>query len=92
MLEMILRSHARSVTVMYFTWIRDSPILCVPPARYTERCPLKTVNIRFRGIRKILSTPASVHRTEEGPQLEMPETQEKIQQFNDWGKYLKPVK
>jgi len=32
------------------------------------------------------------HRTEEGPQLEMPETQEKIKQYNAWGKYLKPEK
>jgi len=30
------------------------------------------------------------HRTEEGPQLEMPETQEQIKQYNAWGKYLKP--
>jgi hypothetical protein len=32
------------------------------------------------------------HRTEEGPQLEMPETQEKIKRYNAWGKYKKPEK
>ncbi len=30
------------------------------------------------------------HRTEEGPQTAMPETQEKIKQYNAWGTYLKP--
>jgi len=30
------------------------------------------------------------HRTEEEPQIVMPETQEKIRQYNAWGKYLKP--
>jgi multimeric flavodoxin WrbA/uncharacterized Zn finger protein (UPF0148 family) len=32
------------------------------------------------------------HRTEEEPQIAMPETQEKIKQYNAWGKYLKPEK
>ena len=32
------------------------------------------------------------HRTEEGPQLEMPEVQEKIKQYNAWGTYLKSTK
>lgn len=32
------------------------------------------------------------HRTEEGPQLEMPEVQEKLKQYQAWGTYLKPAK
>lgn len=32
------------------------------------------------------------HRTEEGPQLEMPQTQEKIKKCKAYGKYLKPEK
>jgi multimeric flavodoxin WrbA len=32
------------------------------------------------------------HRAEEGPQIAMPETQEKIKVYNAWGKYLQPMK
>jgi multimeric flavodoxin WrbA/uncharacterized Zn finger protein (UPF0148 family) len=32
------------------------------------------------------------HRDEEGPQLEMPETQKKIEKYKAYGKYLKPEK
>jgi multimeric flavodoxin WrbA len=32
------------------------------------------------------------HRTEEEPQIAMPETQQKIKQYNAYGKYLKPGK
>jgi multimeric flavodoxin WrbA len=32
------------------------------------------------------------HRTEETPQIAMPETQAKLKQYNTWGKFIKPEK